>query len=592
MSKFVIGNQLFVAGEDIEAIENYTRSLAYANSNELMAYAHANRSAALYRKQMYKECLLDVEAALELDYPLDKRQKLKERGIKAMEKLGESMNIKSNEQKLNTCPFDDVESTLKKFPLISPIETEITEKKNVIKNIIDDDNDKPIKPRYLQNPETMSQPYGPSDESPAHSKGIDIIFSKEYGRHLVASKEFKPGEILTIEKPYFWVLYRDKFYTHCHYCLERSYCLIPCPDCPIAQYCSDKCRKLGWNMFHRTECPVLSVLVNLFNIIDDKVKMDMVIKIIRLLVVATSNGKKFDELQKDLETAETNPDNRTAGFTDSGILDSSSGRSAMSLATNMITRPLIGISAFACVSALAAMLLATQTKLFGRKYQLPELQDIDAHPNIKFSGSLMLRACVITASNCFSIQPEPGIKSGSGLYVAHSLYNHSCAPNTFRHFEGIKMITRAMEPIYPGDQIFTGYGADYSYMSREKRKEKLSEEYFFDCQCSACIDDWPTYAYILEHHVGSISKNKQLVAMLKPYKQRLLTNKYDIDAVKEVMIILHKEVKKPCEEILHAVQYLRSFYLVHPFVAVLFATASALNNQFAIWIYRYIENKH
>lgn len=75
----------------------------------------------------------------------------------------------------------------------------------------------------------------------------------------------------------------------------------------------------------------------------------------------------------------------------------------MSLATNMMTRPLIGISAFACVSALAAMLLATQTKLFGQKYQLSELQNLDAHPNIKFSGSLMLRAGVITASNCFSV---------------------------------------------------------------------------------------------------------------------------------------------------------------------------------------------
>lgn len=96
-------------------------------------------------------------------------------------------------------------------------------------------------------------------------------------------------------------------------------------------------------------------------------------------------------------------DNRTAGFTDKGALESTSARSALSLATNMTTRPLIGISAFACISALTAMLLSTQTKFFGKKYQLSELKDINKLPDIKFCGSIMLRACVITSSNCFSV---------------------------------------------------------------------------------------------------------------------------------------------------------------------------------------------
>lgn len=118
-----------------------------------------------------------------------------------------------------------------------------------------------------------------------------------------------------------------------------------------------------------------------------------------------------------------------------------------------------------------------------------------------------------------------------------------------------------MEPIEPGQQIFTGYGADYSYMPRDKRKEKLMEEYFFDCQCLGCVNDWPTYSDVLKNHTNSIKQNKILVQRLKPYKKRLLENKYDIDAVKEVLNILHKQVDKPCEEILHAVQYLRTYYL-------------------------------
>lgn len=96
-------------------------------------------------------------------------------------------------------------------------------------------------------------------------------------------------------------------------------------------------------------------------------------------------------------------DSRTAGFTDSGKLESFSARSALSLATNMTTRPLIGISAFACISALAVTLLATQTKFFADKYKMDDLRDISRYSKLKFCASIMFRACVIMSSNCFSV---------------------------------------------------------------------------------------------------------------------------------------------------------------------------------------------
>jgi hypothetical protein len=146
--------------------------------------------------------------------------------------------------------------------------------------------------------------------------------------------------------------------------------------------------------------------------------------------------------------------------------------------------------------------------------------------------------------------------------VTSSLLNHSCAPNTFRHFNDLTMSIRALEPIKEGDQLFTCYGAEYQYMHRAQRKSKMMEDYFFDCECEACIDDWPTYSEILRNHIGSIGKtNRKLVKKLKPYRQRLLNNKYDIEAVKAVLNLLYAEVKMPCEEIVHAIQYLKCYYL-------------------------------
>lgn len=123
------------------------------------------------------------------------------------------------------------------------------------------------------------------------------------------------------------------------------------------------------------------------------------------------------------------------------------------------------------------------------------------------------------------------------------------------------MVTRALEPIKEGDQIFTCYGVGFHYMARSERKSNLMRDYYFDCVCRACSEDWPTYTEILRNHIGSIAKvNKDVVEKLKPYRQRLLKNKFDINSVKAVLDILYAETKMPCEEIVHATQYLKSYY--------------------------------
>jgi len=106
------------------------------------------------------------------------------------------------------------------------------------------------------------------------------------------------------------VVYR--YYTHCHYCLSRSYNLIPCPECPIAQYCSENCRSLAWEARHETECSILKLLRNLLNVDTDRIRM--ISKIIRLLIVVTENGTRIKELQQDMKTAESNSGTRAIAF--------------------------------------------------------------------------------------------------------------------------------------------------------------------------------------------------------------------------------------------------------------------------------------
>lgn len=216
-------------------------SLAYANTNELMAYAHANRSAALYRKQMFKECLKDIDTALDLGYPTEKRDKLKQRAAKALAEVKKLLDIVDSEEKKASingnknstdvtekgCPFEDADDSSalnKKFPLISMVEKEEPKEVNREASLEPEVDTKKCtdglnsnacpgasrKPRHLLDPDVMALKYGPSEEAPVCSAGVRISYSEEYGRHLVATREFKPGDLITIEDPYSWVLYQDK----------------------------------------------------------------------------------------------------------------------------------------------------------------------------------------------------------------------------------------------------------------------------------------------------------------------------------------------------------------------------------------------
>lgn len=213
-------------GDDLEAIECYTLSLAYANNDELMAYAHANRSAALYRKQLYKECLIDIDAALHHGYPKEKQKNLKERGDKAIIEIKKLLQIDSQDNQkdvtkaCNKCmeksditkPIENAEyienETIKKDHWIN-----VSKKQNAMTNenyLYFTTRIFPQKPRYLQNDDFSKLMYGPSQEVPAISDGVVISFSERYGRHYVATREFQPGDIVSIEDPYAHVIYEER----------------------------------------------------------------------------------------------------------------------------------------------------------------------------------------------------------------------------------------------------------------------------------------------------------------------------------------------------------------------------------------------
>ena len=53
------------------------------------------------------------------------------------------------------------------------------------------------------------------------------------------------------------------------------------------------------------------------------------------------------------------------------------------------------------------------------------------------------------------------------------------------------MIVRAVKTIRAGTEICDNYGPIFAEMPINERKRKLRMQYWFDCNCEPCRDNWP-----------------------------------------------------------------------------------------------------
>lgn len=52
----------------------------------------------------------------------------------------------------------------------------------------------------------------------------------------------------------------------------------------------------------------------------------------------------------------------------------------------------------------------------------------------------------------------------------------------------------AIRNLKPGERVSENYGPLYSQNNKEERQRKLKKSYWFDCQCIACEQNWPTFS--------------------------------------------------------------------------------------------------
>jgi tetratricopeptide (TPR) repeat protein len=173
-----IGNNHFRKGEYFDALMFYNRSLCTAEiGSESISMAFANRSAVYLTLNHFDLCLQNIQLARDCKYPAGKMEKLDKRE----EECKELMTLKPN-------PDDDPFNFFK-----------------------------------------LS--YSAFEKYPSIVDCLEIKIDKK-GKHVVATRDLKAGDIIAIEKPIITNPTVAARLHRCDYCMKDPLMnLIPCPGC-------------------------------------------------------------------------------------------------------------------------------------------------------------------------------------------------------------------------------------------------------------------------------------------------------------------------------------------------------------------------
>ncbi|CAG9857062.1 unnamed protein product [Phyllotreta striolata] len=313
-------------------------------------------------------------------------------------------------------------------------------------------------PYYLPVP-VIPEPFK-SKSIECASDSIEIATSPSQGRHIIATRDIQIGEVLAVEEPYSSLL-SSEYYIHCHECLKLCYNLLPCSKCTEVFYCDDACRTEALE-YHQYECSILKTLRSL-----GLTKMQLLPFKIALGVKEIPSARRTGLYKSD----------RYAEIHD--------------LVANTERRTVADLFERAATAAAIHHLLHKHTSFF----EASGLEDL-------FDEVLMLHLQTAPCNfhEISESAPSDGgdgvhrtAEIGAGAYAFLSLFNHGCDPNVARHCHGRAIVVRAIRRIAEGEECRDNYGYHFAITSKPERLESLKKQYFFDCSCSACSDDWPLF---------------------------------------------------------------------------------------------------
>eukprot|EP01103_Thecamoeba_quadrilineata_P002444 TRINITY_DN123_c0_g1_i1.p1 TRINITY_DN123_c0_g1~~TRINITY_DN123_c0_g1_i1.p1 ORF type:complete len:401 (-),score=74.24 TRINITY_DN123_c0_g1_i1:66-1268(-) len=311
---------------------------------------------------------------------------------------------------------------------------------------------------------------------------VRMIFQEGKGRSLVAAKNLAEGETVLKAHPYVWAADENHRSQVCRHCLRENHnSTLSCPLCGQVLYCSNLCQRMDSYLHKGIECKLLQSWE-----LDPNVYEPDVIAEMKLLVrtVARSN---FDA---DFHVPPLVPlatPARNGGYSPSKTNEISTGSPEAANAEWQIEREI----RFDDYTTLCAGTdYFPQDMVDGLRFWICNyIADLSQWLKEPTSSHELLDCLMRNRRNSFSVWNEPSMKQrGIAVYVSPSFLNHDCDPNlTLRRHETALLEFIASRAIEEGEELSISY-IDNSE-SVFARRQKLSTNYLFFCQCNKCKEE-------------------------------------------------------------------------------------------------------
>lgn len=421
------------------------------------------RSAALFHLKKYRECLEDIQLAIESGYPEESRHKLYDRQGSCYAELGNPTEAETSytlaQNSLAAANLD--EKAHKSW--LRGLAKQLSRCKQIVAKpeLESEKSDRQILPRIT------------GETSATHlnaSAKVRVLYNNVVGRHMVAGQDIKIGDVLVVDKPFATVLFPCFHKTHCYHCFTRVTVPIPCVQCSSIIFCSRQCREASWTNFHQYEC-------QFFALLDTSMCAKIGHLAIRLvMVLGLSRALEYLRKRED----QTAPSQENVGINSDGIYCSDYD-SIYDMATHSDHRPSEQLFDFSVVSCLLMKILQLSGYV-----QIAE----DSH-DFALLGGLLLRHLQIVQCNALRVielqRPgrfddlKPG-ELGIGLYPTAALVNHSCDPSADLNFFGDSVVVRAIRNIQQDEEVAISYGPLFYESKAGPRQTQLKGAYFFNCK--------------------------------------------------------------------------------------------------------------
>lgn len=275
--------------------------------------------------------------------------------------------------------------------------------------------------------------------------GMQLKESPEAGRFLIAGKLLDAGEVLLkCDQPEAVVVHESLLLSICATCFNSvngSSLAGPLQCCRRVAYCSQRCRNASESV-HAAECEVLAQLPSELPPGLDENDMTS----LRLAVSVLS--------QRHRTSSESDP------------------------TTKLCSNPAADVGA-PCSAEWVRRFSAQEEVL------LPPLTAAWGEAPCKAEVRALLSSI---SANAFSISSAAGAEAGRAVYVAASLFNHSCEPNVARVQSGRSAEFRTTGQVLEGESLCISYVDLRKNLGARRRGGYLIGNYGFHCRCESCAD--------------------------------------------------------------------------------------------------------